>query len=217
MTLKSLTTFAYKLTTISDYEICRTKHYATNFYDANCYENAGFFGKLLNLFLSKQLLKKGLFRDLVPLFRKLLWIRCMIGFGFFTLIFFCMFNTMGVTAEKKNPSNITPSSIYLCISFCEVIIIPKSNNIYIFDKKKSRFLFLTNMYFKLTSLSTKIAYILRQRTNSKRFLQNSPITFLSSVVWKKKKVNENQIEKKTQISYRIVKCQSVFGYSMSLH
>ena len=113
---------------------------------------------------------------------------------------------MGVTAEKKNPSNITPSSIYLCISFCEVIIIPKSNNIYIFDKKKSRFLFLTNMYFKLTSLSTKIAYILRQRTNSKRFLQNSPITFLSSVVWKKK-VNENQIEKKKKISNLIPHCK----------
>ena len=60
----------------------------------------------------------------------------MIGFGFFTLIFFCMFNTMGVTAEKKTLQTLPPPPS-ICISFCEVIIIPKSNNIYIFDKKIS--------------------------------------------------------------------------------
>ena len=142
--LKSLTTFAYKLTTISDYEICRTKYYATNFFDATAMKVQNFL-KIINfdeIFLSKQLLgKKGLFRDLVPLFRKLLWIRCMIGFGFFTLIFFCMFNTMGVTAEKKALQTLPPPpSIYVYLfvkwsSFQKVtiyIFLTKNRDAYLF-------------------------------------------------------------------------------------
>ena len=141
-----------------------------------------FFFEIIKTFLSKLLLKKGLFRNLVPLFRKLLWIRCMIGFGFFTLIFFCMFNTMGVTAEKKTLQTLPPPpSIYVYLfvkwsSFQKVTI-------YIFLTKKypSRCLFITKVYFKLTSVGTKIAYILRQRTNLLRLLHYSPIIFLSSV------------------------------------
>ena len=83
---------------------------------------------------------------------------------------------MGVTAEKKTLQNITPSSIYLCISFCEVIIIPKSNNIYIFDKKKTlemlvyfkgvfqidKFRYENSIYFeaayKFKKISSKLAH-----------------------------------------------------------
>ena len=70
MTLKSLTTFAYKLTTISDYEICRTKHYATNFYDANCNGNAGFFLKIIQSFSLKTIVEKRVIQRLGPTFSK---------------------------------------------------------------------------------------------------------------------------------------------------
>ena len=69
MTLKSLTTFAYKLTTISDYEICRTKHYATKFMMQTAMKMQDFL-EIIKSFSLKTIFENRVIQRLGPTFSK---------------------------------------------------------------------------------------------------------------------------------------------------
>ena len=69
MTLKSLTTFAYKLNTISDYEICRTKHYATKFMMQTAMKMQDFL-EIIKSFSLQTIVEKRVIQRLGPTFSK---------------------------------------------------------------------------------------------------------------------------------------------------